>query len=243
MSIWKLLGILFAVLLGLGVILFVRQTYLYYEAIRSGAANPALDQRLESTVSRLVANRQVTDEDLAGLADAKAPSQGPADAPLTIVEFLDYGCPYCRAAFEPVRELAVERAGKVRLIIRDFPLDDLHPGATKAAIGARCAQEQGKFWSYHDKLFLLDQRSFEESELFDVAREISLDMSKFTECVGSGRAGALVQADQVAGLRAGVQGTPTFFFNGVKVQGAPDAEALTYIVDQFLARTASSTTP
>lgn len=243
MSVWKLLGILFAVLLGLGVILFVRQTYLYYGAIRSGAANPALDQRLESTVSRLVANRDVTDEDLAGLLDEKAPSQGPANAPLTIVEFLDYGCPYCRAAFEPVRELAVERAGKVRLVIRDFPLDDLHPGATKAAIGARCAQEQGKFWAYHDKLFLLDQRSFQEAELFDVAREISLDISKFTECVGSGRAGALVQADQVAGLRAGVQGTPTFFFNGVKVQGAPDAEALNYIVDQFLARTAATSTP
>lgn len=243
MSVWKLLGILFAVLLGLGVILFVRQTYIYYGAIRSGAANPALDQRLESTVSRLVANRDVTDEDLAGLNDSKAPSQGPADAALTIVEFIDYGCPYCRAAFEPVRELAVERAGQVRLVIRDFPLDDLHPGATKAAIGARCAQEQGKFWSYHDKLFLLDQRSFQEAELFDIAREISLDISKFTECVGSGRAGALVQADQVAGLRAGVQGTPTFFFNGVKIQGAPDAEALNYIVDQFLARTAASSTP
>lgn len=241
MSVWKLLGILFAVLLGLGLVLFVRQTYLYYTAMRTGQANPLWEKRLESTVSRLVANRDVKPEDLAALADPKAPSQGPADAPLTIVEFLDYGCPYCRAAFEPIRELAVERAGKVRLVIRDFPLDDLHPGATKAAIGARCAQEQGKFWAYHDKLFLLDQRSFQENELFDIAREISLDMNKFTECVGSGRAGALVQADQVAGLRAGVQGTPTFFFNGVKIQGAPDAETLNYIVDQFLARTASST--
>jgi protein-disulfide isomerase len=243
MSVWKLLGILFAILLGIGIVLFVRQTYLYYGAIRSGEVNPVLDKRLESTVSRLVANRNVTDEDLAALVDPKAPSQGPADAPLTIVEFLDYGCPYCRAAFEPVRELTVGRAGKIRLVIRDFPLDDLHPGATKAAIGARCAQEQGKFWAYHDKLFLLDQRSFVEADLFDIAREISLDVSKFTECVGSGRPAALVQADQVAGLRAGVQGTPTFFFNGVKVQGAPDSAALTYIVDQFLARTAASSTP
>jgi protein-disulfide isomerase len=243
MSVWKLLGILFAILLGLGAILFVRQTYTYYQAIRSGEANPLLDRRLESTVSRLVANRNVSDEDLALLADPKAPSQGPADAPLTIVEFLDYGCPYCRAAFEPVRELALERPGQIRLIIRDFPLEDLHPGATKAAAGARCAQEQGKFWAYHDKLFLADQRSFEESDLFDIAREISLNVSKFTECVGSGRAAELVQADQVVGLRVGVQGTPTFFFNGVKVQGAPDAEALNYIVDEFLSRTANPATP
>lgn len=243
MSVWKLLGILLAVLMGLGLLLFVRQTYTYYRAIRSGEANPTLDQRLESTVSRLVANQDVKPEDLAALADPKAPSQGPSDAPLTIVEFLDYGCPYCRAAFEPVRELATSRPGQIRLIIRDFPLDDLHPGASKAAMGARCAQEQGKFWAYHDKLFLADQRSFVEDDLFGIAREVSLDIAKFTECVGSGRPAALVQADQVIGLRAGVQGTPTFFFNGVKVQGAPDAESLTYLVDQFLARTSSNPSP
>ncbi len=243
MSVWKLLGILFAVLLGLGVFLFARQTYTYYQAIRSGAVNPALDQRLESTVSRLVANRNVKPEDLAVLADPKAPAQGSSIAPLTIVEFVDYSCPYSRSAFESVRELAVERAGQVRLVIRDFPLEDIHPGATKASAGARCAQEQGKFWAYHDKLFLADQRSFVESDLFDIAREIGLHMGKFTECVGSGRAAALVQADQVAGLRVGVEGTPTFFFNGVKVQGAPDAKSLNYIVDSFLAKTASTTTP
>jgi protein-disulfide isomerase len=243
MSVWKLLGILFAILLGLGVILFTRQTFIYYQAIRSGAANPALDQRLESTVSRLVANRNVKPEDLATLADPKAPSQGSSSAPMTIVEFVDYSCPYSRAAFESVRELAVERAGQVRLVIRDFPLEDIHPGATKAAVGARCAQEQGKFWAYHDKLFLADQRSFVENDLFDIARETGLDMGKFTECVGSGRAAILVQADQVAGLRVGVEGTPTFFFNGVRVQGAPDRASLNYIVDSFLAKTVSTTTP
>jgi protein-disulfide isomerase len=234
MSVWKVLGILLAVLLGIGAVLFARQTLLYYQAIQRGEANPFLEERLQSSASKLAANRNVTPEDLAVLADARAPSQGPADAPLTIVEFLDYGCPFCRQAFEPVRELTVERAGSVRLVVRDFPLEDLHPGVTKAAMAARCAQEQGNFWAYHDKLFLLDQRSFTDEDLTQIAREIGLNMTTFVACLDSAQTRPLVEADLLAGLKAGVQGTPTFFFNGVKVQGAPSAEALNFIVDQFL---------
>ncbi len=234
MSVWKLLGILFAILLGIGAVLFARQTILYYQAIQRGEANPFLEERLQSTASRLAANQNVTPEDLAALADPKAPSVGPAEAPVTIVEFLDYGCPFCRQAFEPVRELTVDRQGEVRLIIRDFPLEDLHPGATRASMAARCAQEQGNFWAYHDKLFLLDQRSFDDADLMQVAREVGLNINTFTSCLDSGRTRALVEADLLAGLQAGVQGTPTFFFNGVKVQGAPSAEALNFIVDRFV---------
>lgn len=242
MSVWKLLGILFAVLLGIGAVLFVRESYGYYQGIRSGQANPFLEQRLESTVSRLVANADVKPEDLAALADPKAPSQGPADAPLTIVEFLDYGCPYCREAFEPIREIATERAGHVRLIIRDFPLEDLHPGTLKASMAARCAQSQGKFWTYHDKLFLADQRSFTDEDLLQFAREVSLDIPAFASCMETEKTRPLVEADLLAGLRAGVSGTPTFFFNGVKIQGAPDAKSLNFLVDRFLSQ-ATSTKP
>lgn len=234
MSIWKVLGILFAILLGIGSVLFVRQTILYYQAIQRGDTNPFLEERLQSSASRLAANTQVTPQDLAALADASAPSQGPADAPLTIVEFLDYGCPFCRQTFEPIRELAIERAGSVRLIIRDFPLEDIHPGTTKASMAARCAQEQGNFWAYHDKLFLLDQRSFTDEDLTKVAREVGIDVSSFVVCLDSARTRPLVEADLLAGLKAGIQGTPTFFFNGVKIQGAPSAEALDYIADRFL---------
>ncbi len=234
MSVWKVLGILFTVLLGIGAIFFVRQTLLYYQAIQRGDANPFLEERLQSSASKLAANQQVSAEDLAALADPKAPAQGSSDARVTIVEFLDYGCPFCRQAFEPVRELAVERSADVRLIIRDFPLEDLHPGATKAAMAARCAQAQGNFWAYHDKLFLLDQRSFTDEDLTQIAREIGLNMTTFVTCLDSAQTRPLVEADLLAGLKAGVQGTPTFFFNGVKVQGAPSAEALNFIVDQFL---------
>lgn len=239
MSVWKFLGILFAVLLGIGVVFFVRQTYFYFEAIRRGDANPFLEERLQSSVSRMAANPNVTPEDLAALADPKAPSIGPADAPLVIVEFLDYGCPFCRQAFEPIREVTLERAGSVRLVIRDFPIEDIHPGATRASMAARCAQEQGKFWAYHDKLFLLDQRSFVDEDLTQVAREVGLDVRTFAVCLDSERTRPLVEADLLAGLKAGVEGTPTFFFNGVKIQGAPSSEALNYIVDRFLEQASS----
>jgi protein-disulfide isomerase len=159
---------------------------------------------------------------------------GDASATVTIVEFLDYGCPFCRAAFEPVRESVLRHEGSVRLVIRDFPLEDIHPGATKAAVAARCAQEQGKFWAYHDKLFLLDQRSFSDQDLIDVATESGLDLSAFNSCRVSTRAKALVERDLTTGLQVGVTGTPTFFFNRVRIKGAPSAEALEYIIQRFL---------
>jgi protein-disulfide isomerase len=234
MSIWKVLGWLFGLLLAIGVILFIRQSYTYYTAIRSGATNPLLEQQLEATISRLSANQSVSNADLDHLVDPAAPSLGDASATVTIVEFLDYGCPYCRAAFEPVRESVLRHEGKVRLVIRDFPLEDIHPGATKAAVAARCAQEQGKFWAYHDKLFLRDQRSFTDEDLVDIATESGLDLSAFNSCRASSRAKALVDRDLTTGLQVGVAGTPTFFFNRVRIKGAPSAEALEFIIQRFL---------
>lgn len=234
MSIWKALGALFGLLLLVGVVLFARQTYTYYAAIRSGRANPLLEQKLESTVSRLIANKNVSPADLAALADPAAPSLGSASATLTLVEFLDYGCPSSYKVFQTVREAAVTYGDRVRLIIRDFPLEDLHTGATKAAAAARCAQEQGKFWAYHDKLFLLDQRSFTDADLSNVADEIGLESRAFAACLASDRVKTLVKNDQAAGLRAGVEGTPTFFFNGTKIQGAPSRDVLEYLIGRFL---------
>jgi protein-disulfide isomerase len=234
MSIWKFLGILFSVLLAIGVFFFARQTFLYYEAIKRGETNPFLEEWLQSTASRLIANQKVTAQDLAALADSTAPSLGPVDAPLTIVEFLDYACPFSRTAFESVREAAVDHAGEIRLVIRDFPLEDLHPGAIKASMAARCAQKQGNFWAYHDKLFLFDQRSFVDADLTQIAQEIGLDVGAFVTCLDSEQTRPLVEKDLGAGLRAGVQGTPTFYFNGVKVQGSPSAKAFNFIIDRFL---------
>jgi len=233
MSVWKTLGLLLGVLILVGSLLFARQTYTYYQAIRSGELNPLLDQQLESSVSHLIANKSVSQADLDLLADPTAPSIGSASPTLTIVEFLDFGCPFCRQAFEPVRERVLAHQENVKLIVRHFPLEDLHPGATHASYAAHCAQEQGKFWPYHDKLYL-NQMSFTDNDLIRFAREVGLDLPAFNACMTAPRTKQVVEHDQAVGLSAGVEGTPTFFFNGVKIQGAPSREALEYLINRFL---------
>jgi len=233
MSVWKTLGLLLGVLILVGALLFGRQVFTYYQAIRSGQANPLLDQQLESSVSHLLANQHPSQADLDLLADPTAPSIGSASPTLTIVEFLDFGCPYCEQAFQPVREGVLAHQDNVKLVIRNFPLEDLHPGATHAAYAAHCALEQGKFWEYHDKLYL-NQTSFTDNDLINFAQQVGLDLPKFNSCFTSDRAKQVVQHDQAVGLSAGVEGTPTFFFNGVKIQGAPSREAFEYLINRFL---------
>ncbi|HVM91043.1 MAG TPA: thioredoxin domain-containing protein [Verrucomicrobiae bacterium] len=233
MSVWKTLGLLLAILVLIGVVLFGRQVYVYYSAIRSGQANPLLDQQLESSVSHLIANQHVSPTDLALLADPNAPSIGSASPTLTIVEFLDFECPYCEQAFQPVREGVLAHQDRVKLVVRDFPLEDIHPGATQAAYAGYCAQEQGKFWEYHDKLYL-NQATFTDNDLLNYAKQVGLDLNKFNACLTSERPKQSVAHDQAVGLSAGVEGTPTFFFNGVKIQGAPSAEAFEFLINKFL---------
>jgi protein-disulfide isomerase len=233
MSVWKTLGLLLAALLLVGVLLFGRQVYVYYSAIQSGQVNPLLDQRLESSVSHMIANQHVSKADLDLLADPSSPSIGSTSPTLTIVEFLDFECPYCEAAFQPVREGVLAHQDKVKLVVRNFPLEDIHPGATHAAYAGYCAQEQGKFWEYHDKLYL-NQTTFTDNDLLNFAKQVGLDLPKFNACIGSDRAKNAVEHDQAVGLSAGVEGTPTFFFNGVKIQGAPSADAFDFLVNKFL---------
>ncbi|MEI7512005.1 MAG: thioredoxin domain-containing protein [Candidatus Uhrbacteria bacterium] len=233
MSVWKTLGLLLGTLILIGGLFFGREVYTYYRAIQSGDANPLLDQRLESSVSHILANKNVSQADLDLLADPTAPSIGSASPTLTIVEFVDFECPYCRQMFEIVRERVMAHQENVKLIIRHFPLEDVHPGATLAAYASHCAQEQGKFWPYHDKLYL-NQATFTENILLNLARESGLDLTAYNSCMSSERTKQVVQHDQSVGLSAGVEGTPTFFFNGVKIQGAPSRETFEYLVNRFL---------
>lgn len=226
-----LLVLIVLILVGIGA--FAWQVWGYYRAIKSGDVNPQLLSHLESTISTMEANQHVTQADLDGLADPSAPSLGDPGAPVTIVEFLDYGCPFCRASFEPVRELVSDRPQDVRLIIRDFPVEELHPGAVSAALGARCALEQGKFWAFHDKLYGMDQRQFTDADLVGAARAVGLDVNEWNSCRASDAIVSKVRNDVAAGLAAGVAGTPTFFFNGVRIQGALDRDTLKVLVDAF----------
>lgn len=169
------------------------------------------------------------------VATADDPSIGPADAPLTIVEFVDYECPFSTAESKIVRELASAYRDKVRWIVRDFPVPELHPGALRAAEGAGCAEAQGKYWPMHDRLFAAAQDGGLTPEEIDRAAEQSgVDMPAFRICMNVHARLDEVQKDADAALAAGVRGTPTFFLNGNRVEGAVPKDAFETLLRKYV---------
>jgi protein-disulfide isomerase len=165
---------------------------------------------------------------------ATGPSRGPDKAPVTIVEFSDFQCPYCGREFPVVERLMKEYDGRVRLVFRHFPLD-FHPYAKKAAEAGACAAEQGseKFWKLHDKMFG-NQQKLAVDDLKGYAKDVGIDSAKFDQCLDSGEKRALVEADEKAGQKAGVNGTPAFFVNGLFINGAIPYEQFKETVDREL---------
>ncbi len=127
-------------------------------------------------------------------------------------------------------------AGKVKLVYRDFPIDQLHPQARRAHEAARCANDQGKFWPYHDRLYANAPKGSPE-ELKAYAQEVGLNLPAFEQCFNSRKYQAAVQQDEDAGVRAGVTGTPAFFINGRLLSGAQPLESFARLIDEELART------
>jgi protein-disulfide isomerase len=168
-----------------------------------------------------------------------APFKGAAKAPVTIVEFSDFHCPFCRQVLPTLIQLDSKYGKKIKLVFRDFPIDNLHPGASQAHEAARCANEQGKFWAYHDKLFASPPKS--SPEIFKgFAKEIGLNMPGFENCFDSGKYQAAIKKDIEEGNRVGVTGTPAFFINGRIVSGAQPLEAFARIIDDELSRDVST---
>jgi len=141
------------------------------------------------------------------------PVMGNKDAKVTLVEFTDYQCPFCGRAYRQTYPPVVAeyvKTGKVRYVIHNYPLTQLHPNAFRAAEAARCAQDQGKFWEMHDRLFG-NQKALDEKGLEASAKALGLDTQKFDQCLTSGKYKKEIQAEVAAGRKLGVTGTPTFF--------------------------------
>jgi protein-disulfide isomerase len=163
---------------------------------------------------------------------ADAPGLGPRDARVTIVEFSDYQCPYCRHAEPTVEQVLAQYEGKVRFVHRDFPLDG-HPRALPAAQAARCAGEQGKFWEYHRAL-LGAAGDLGDADLKQRAASLALDPGRFATCLSSGRHERTVRQGLEDGVRLDVTGTPTFFVNGRMMVGARSLEQFQEVIDAEL---------
>src|SRR6266568_2779882 len=166
--------------------------------------------------------------------------RGNPKAPVMIVEFSDYQCPYCHSVEPTVKELLTKYGDKVSLSYRDFPLTAIHSQAMIAAIASRCALEQGKFWEYHDQLFTASK--LEKVDLIEYARNLKLDDKQFGSCVTSEKYKADIDMDTEAGRKAGVNGTPGFFINGVFLNGAQPKDAFTRVIDDELARASNHPT-
>ncbi|MBF0158457.1 MAG: thioredoxin domain-containing protein [Magnetococcales bacterium] len=165
---------------------------------------------------------------------ATTPTKGPSDAKVTIVEFSDFQCTYCRRVQETLKQLDKLYAGKIRVIYRHYPLS-FHPQAAKAAEAAQCADEQGQFWSYHDALF--GSESLDLATLKKLAATVTgIHVARFDQCLSEERHKGRVIADVAEGERLGVSGTPTFFVNGIKLVGAVPLEEIREVIDAELKR-------
>ena len=150
---------------------------------------------------------------------------GPVDAPVTLVGYSDYECPYCRSAYLVLRKLRPRLGDRVRYVFRNFPLEAAHPHARSAAEAAEAAASQGRFWEMHDRLFE-HQRALGDADLLRHAAEVGLDVARFEEEMEEHAHAGKVEADFGGGLESGVRATPTFFVNGHRHWGSYRTESL-----------------
>ena len=152
----------------------------------------------------------------AAISMKDVPVRGDAKAPLTLVEFADYECPYCQQIHPVLQRLQKEFAGRIRFAFKDYPLP-MHPNAPKAAEATHCAGAQGKYWEYHDALF--ERKQFSPESLKSYAKDLKLDTSKFNACLDSGQMSGIVNTHAAEAQSLVLQGTPTFLVNGRLLTG------------------------
>lgn len=159
--------------------------------------------------------------------------RGSFTAPITLIEFSDFECPFCERHYPTLNKILSDYSGKVRLVYKHFPLG-FHPNAQKAAEASECASEQGKFWEYHDKLFENQPSGYSLDKFKQWANESGLNSVQFDNCLDSGKYAQKVQSDFNEGQQKGVQGTPATFVNGQLVSGALPYETFKRIIDNLL---------
>ncbi|TAK05245.1 DsbA family protein [Patescibacteria group bacterium] len=219
-------GAILAVLL----FLFIWRVFFFYRLISSGGI---IDLPQYPTRLTLAGSRERPAAPVADVVTADDPAVGPADAKITIVEFADFECPFSREAFTSVRQVLAEFPNDVRLIYRDFPIDSIHPRARAAARAANCADLQGKFLAMHDKLYQ-NAGALKDNDLSFYAQQIGLDLLRFEQCLSSAETDAEIDRDVADAQDAGVRGTPTFFINGARVEGAIPYPILRDIIRQIV---------
>jgi protein-disulfide isomerase len=166
---------------------------------------------------------------------AADPSLGSASAPVTLVEFSDFQCPFCQQVAPTLKQVQKAYGDKVRIVWKDFPLTQIHPQAFKAGEAAHCAGDQGKFWEYHDRLFG-NQQALQPGDLKKHAADLGLNTAVFGACLDSSKYGERVRDGVAEGSRLGINSTPTIYINGRVLSGAQPYEAFAAIIDEELSK-------
>jgi protein-disulfide isomerase len=167
--------------------------------------------------------------------DSTDPSLGRSSAPVTVIEFSDFQCPFCQRVAPTLKKLRETYGDKVRIVWKDFPLTQIHPQAFKAGEAAHCAGDQGKYWEYHDQLFA-NQQSLQPEDLKKYATDLGLDAAAFTACLDTSKHGERVRDGVAQGTRLGVNSTPTIYINGRMLSGAQPYETFVSVIDEELSR-------
>ncbi len=209
------------------------------DMLRKGLADQNANKALDDYYDTLKTKYGVEEhfEPLRQQVAAIGPSQGPADAPVTIVEFGDYQCPYCRRLEPTLDSVLKQYSHQVRFVFRNFPLTQVHPEALHAAQAAVCADKQGKFWAMHDAIYA-DTAPLGIPSLTALARKIGLDQKQFDACVRSQAPNQVIHVDMQAGDDLDVEGTPTLFIDGRYLNGAVPREQLVSVIQDELKRRA-----
>lgn len=230
-----ILGILFFILFLAGMGYFAWRVVYYANAIQRGdLVFSDVSFLKEASYTTSIALRPIP-EGTFETATTDDPSMGPVDAPIEIVEFADFGCPFSSRSSSVLRRLALEYGDSVHYVYRDFPVTELHPDAFLASEAGACAHAQGKFWAFHDRVYV-QQADLRTERLVQFAGEAGLNVDAFTRCLSSHAYADEVEQDYQDGLKAGVQGTPTFFINGNRVPGSIPEEVLRSLFERILTK-------
>lgn len=223
------------ILVLVGVLGFAWKVFSFYRKIQAGEIDPGTygQTRTTATTEAALASLVANAKGSGNVATSDDPMLGDPRAAVTIVEFGDFGCPYTREESYVMRALATQFGSSINYIYRDFPIEELNPGAEQAARAGTCADAQGKFWEFHDEVFASTELS--DARILAIADEIGLDTDAFVACVNDEATQEEMEEDIVDGLDLDVEGTPTFFVNGEKIEGAVPYGLFVQIIEAFLA--------
>lgn len=179
-------------------------------------------ERFSSTVASSRGGESIIQEDIRQFIREYSPQTGNEDADITILTFIDFECPFCRNAYPAFQNVRQQFGPAVNIVFKHFPISVIHPHAEGASIAASCADEQGKFWEYYERLF--ETQDVTESALFNHAGAVGLNILKFSDCFRDDKQMNNISQDLEDGLELNVRGTPTYFVNNVKLEGVVDEE-------------------